>query len=132
MIFPGFFSATHLREVGVEPWDSSHIVILCGQYTGEFLLVFRDVLERTVFFSFLCFFSSLCLRFINFSILVTTLTFRVLLLRLLLRLCRLDPDPEDDPDDDVSVSESEFGDELESEEELSVAKLDNEFESRIG
>lgn len=100
------FVVCHLLNACVELRDSFHITIICGQYMVEFLLVFRDVLERTLVFAFLFAFLLLFLfvqylRSIDFAIRVTMSASRDFWLRLLLRLRWFDP--KDDPDDDVSA-----------------------------
>ena len=88
---------------------------------------------NTLFFSFLSFLSSFCLRLIDFATFSTGSARRFLLVFLLFLICLLDP--EDDSDDDVSVSESELDDELEleleleSKEELSDSEFDDKSES---
>ena len=124
-----FVACHYLLNADVELRDSFYIIILCGQYTEEFMLVFLDILEGTGFCLSLLLFLFAFLRSINFAIRVTVSTLRVFLLRLLLRLRLRWLDPEDDPDDDALVSEFEFDDELESEEELSGAELDDELEA---
>ena len=81
---------------------------------------------NALFFSFLCFLSSFCLRLIDLATFTTASDCRFFFLLFLLRLF----DPEDESDDDVSESESELDDELELEsEELSDSDSDDESES---
>ena len=117
------FVAIHLLEVGVEFRDSCHVEIFADRTRKSFCSSF-EMFWNVLFFSFLCFLSSLRPRSNDFATDETTLALFFLFL-----FCRLDP--EDDPDDDVSISEFELDDELEleSEEELSVPDLDDESEA---